>query len=48
MATKLARLEAYVDGLLSYSHMTFNQVLLIRSHDCLKDLYLHFHKTYAH
>ena len=46
MATKLARLETYVEGLLSYSHMTFNQVILLRSRGSLKNLYLHFHKTY--
>ena len=48
MATKLARLETYVEGLLSYSHMTFNQVVLLRSRDILKNLYLQFHKTYGH
>ena len=46
MATKLARLETYVEGLPSYSHMTFNQVVLLRSRGSLKNLYLHFHKTY--
>ena len=48
MATKLGRLEAYIDGLLSDSHMTFNQVVLRRSRDSLKNLYLPFHKTYTH
>ena len=29
MATKLARLETYPEGLLSYSHTTFNQMILL-------------------
>ena len=47
MATELARLETYVEGFLSNSHMTFNQVVQLRLCDSLKNVYLHFHKTYA-
>ena len=48
MATKRASLETYVEGLLSYSHMTFNQVVLLRPRDSLKKINLHFHKSCGH